>query len=110
MPRLNRHADVEERSIALHRAIAAKLRDDASLVVHARERLHAWLEEGLIHPHYADAWLELLDQPLETVANEIVSGSQRMRDLRQCTPFTDVLDPRERWRILEEVNRQMERP
>jgi|LauGreDrversion4_2_1035121.scaffolds.fasta_scaffold125330_2 hypothetical protein len=104
---MDRHELAEERSIALHRAVAACLRQDASVVVRARERLTTRQRNGTTHAFYVAAWLELLDGPLEALCAALVSGDERMRSLRQSTPFTFVVPPRERARIWKETKAQL---
>ncbi|MBX3187589.1 MAG: hypothetical protein KF819_11265 [Labilithrix sp.] len=90
----------EERSRALHRAVAEKIRADAGIVRSARERVLAWRAAGTTHPHYCDAWLEVLDSPPDALIAFLESDTERSRELRQASPFAGALDPRERWRIL----------
>jgi len=94
------HRTAELRSLALHRAIAARLRDDPEIVARARERVRA----GRSAAAYRDAWLELLARPIDEIADAIVADDERMRELRQATPFTFVIDPRERWQIWRRVS------
>jgi hypothetical protein len=90
------HRLAEERSIALHRVVAERVRVDASIVTRARERLARRAAERVTHPHYAAAWRDLLDGPIDRLCAALVSGDEVMRALRQCTPFTFVVSPRER--------------
>lgn len=106
----NPHRLAEERSIAYHRAIAVKLRADAELLEQARQRVEHWLETEQVHPHYAEGWRELLDQPFEEIEQRLEDPAEEMRALRQCTPFAGVLDPRERWRIWQETAERVGMP
>lgn len=99
----NPHRLAEARSLALHRAVAERLRMHPELLDRARQRVHSWLEDGTVARPYAEAWLALLRGTLEEVTAAIVDTGERARDLRQCSPFAGVLDPRERWRILRGV-------
>jgi hypothetical protein len=90
------HRTAERRSLALHRAIAARL--DASIISRARERL-----ARLSKNHYRECWELILTQPIEAVAAAIVRDDEEMRTLRQATPFTFVIDARERWQIWRSV-------
>lgn len=96
---VDRHRLVEARSLALHRAIAERLRADPSLIARARCRV----EQSATHPEYREAWLQLLARPLDELLEQLVADDERMRALRQTTPFTFVIGPRERWRIWREV-------
>jgi len=91
------HRQAELSSIALHQAVAERL--DAHVVAAAWQRL----EGAHLHPVWAQRWRVLLDLPLSALREKLVEDSQEMIDLRQCTPFAGVLDPRERWRILRSI-------
>ena len=93
------HHRLERRSLALHRAIAAKLRAQPELLAIARENLDRWSRLGSGTQPYWDEWRRLLDRPLEELLAAIEEDSQHMRDLRQSTPFAGVLEPKERWHI-----------
>lgn len=97
------HRLAERRSLALHRAIAERLRRDPSLLTAARARLERWAASGEIHPRYGQAWRELIAGPLEELCAALGRDDERMRALRQSTPFAGVIDPRTRWRIWAEV-------
>ena len=92
----------EERSIALHQAVADRLREDPVLVDRARERVDAWLAEGLVHRVYGEAWRDLLSGPFDRLLAVLTRDDDDARTLRQCSPFAGVLDPQTRWRILRE--------
>jgi hypothetical protein len=92
----------EERSIALHQAVAERLREDPGLIDRARDRVDAWLTEGLVHRVYGEAWRDLLSGPFDRLLAVLTRDDDDARTLRQCSPFAGVLDPRTRWRILRE--------
>lgn len=95
------HQRIDRRSLALHRAIADKLREDPSLIAIALENIERWTRLGSRSQPYWDAWREILRQPLPEILDLIVAESERMTALRQATPFAGVLTPRERWAIYE---------
>lgn len=94
------HQHAEERSLALHREVARRLRDRPELLDTARERVRSWLETGRVSPFWAEAWSEALDGTLDEVIARITDPSEHARDLRQTSPFAGALDPRVRWKIL----------
>ncbi len=102
------HRLAEERSLAYHRAVAARLRGEPSLLEVARRRVDAWIAAGGRSAPYARAWRELLDRPLPELEAFLVDPSERARELRQSTPFAGALDPRERWRLWAEVRARFE--
>jgi hypothetical protein len=93
----------EQRSLAMHRAIAERLASHPSLVEAARARVKGWLETGAVHPTYARAWDAILREPFDRIAQALVDESEQGRALRQVSPFAGALAPRERWRIRREV-------
>lgn len=99
------HALAEARSIAMHRAIADRLRDEPALLGDVRVRLEGWLRQG--RP-YAAAWAHLVDGDREQLFAAMVDTSEAARAMRQSTPFAGLLDPRTRWRIHAEVREQVE--
>jgi hypothetical protein len=56
MPPVDLHRLGEERSIAMHRAIAEKIASEPALLEAARARVRSWLQTGAVHATYARAW------------------------------------------------------
>ena len=106
---MNAHRLAEERSLALHRAVADKLASDPETLERARARVRHWLKSAEVSPHWARAWDEVLSRPLSEIRAFLVNESEEARALRQVTPFAGVIDPRTRWRIWREVRETMER-
>ena len=102
----NPHRLAEERSIAYHRALASKIEGDPSILEMARKRVGGWIQDGSVHSFYATAWHDLLGLPLGELQARLVDTGQKMRDMRQCTPFAGGLDPRERWEIWRRVGEE----
>jgi len=102
------HRLAEERSLAYHRAVAARLLADPALVDRARARVSTWLTSGDVHAEYARAWERILGASVHSIASSITDDSQEARALRQTTPFAGVVPPRERWAIWREVRRTAE--
>lgn len=97
----NPHRIAEARSLALHHEVARRIREHPELLDGIRARVAAWLGDGSVARPYARAWWEILAGDLERILEAIVDPSERGRDLRQCTPFAGIVDPRTRWRILD---------
>ena len=89
-----------ERSLALHREVAERLRREPELLNAARERVERWLAEGSVHATWAESWKSILDAGLEAVIEVLTDTDPAAHDLRQVSPFAGVLDPRTRWKIL----------
>jgi hypothetical protein len=96
------HRLAEERSLALHRAVAERLRAHPERLDEARARVRRWLERGDVARPCAEAWDRVL-AVLEDVCRFLVDEGERARALRQATPFSGVVDPRTRWRIWRDV-------
>lgn len=93
------HARIDARSLAMHRAIAAKLLANPDLLAIARDNLTRWTTSAGRSQPYVDAWGKLLDKPIEELVALIQEDTEFMRAMRQTSPFAGVLTPRERWRI-----------
>lgn len=96
---MDSHVRAEDRSLRLHAAVAERLLREPALVESARKRVERWLSDGSVARPYAEAWLRLLDAPLDELVAALHERSERMHDLRQVSPFAGVLDARTRWRV-----------
>jgi hypothetical protein len=99
MGALKGHERIDRRSLALHAAIAEKLRDRPELMDIARDNLDRWSQSVGRSQPYWDAWREILSLPLPEILELLTEDSERMRAMRQATPFAGVLEPAERWAI-----------
>jgi hypothetical protein len=61
------HERIDRRSLALHHAIAEKLRAQPSLIGIAHENLERWAATAGRSTPYLDEWRRILDGPLEDV-------------------------------------------
>lgn len=100
------HIRIEERSIALHRAVADRIRKNHKLMREAEQNLQRYLQqsfsEGKTPTRSLLEWQELLEnKSLEEILEFMVSDSERARRMRQSSPFAGILSPQERWRIYE---------
>lgn len=95
-------------SLALHEAIAERLRADPDRVLsHARRNL-ARLRQVHAHGHsdlWLDRWQALLDGPLDRLLAVMVDPGQEARDLRQSNPFAGVLSPQEHRAVVRSTRR-----
>ena len=95
----NGHARIDARSLAMHRAIAGKIRMSPELMGIAKENLRRWRGTAGRSEPYLDAWSELLAKPLGEALELLEQDSETMRAMRQASPFAGVLSPKERWEI-----------
>ena len=100
---MDRHRTAELRSLAYHRAIAARLTDDPTIVTRAGARLDRAVRAGTSHPHYVAIWRALLALPVAELVRALGDDSEAMTAARQATPFTGVLTARERWALWRSV-------
>ncbi|MBS1856694.1 MAG: hypothetical protein JST11_15100 [Acidobacteria bacterium] len=96
------HQRIDRRSLALHRAIAEKLRGNPALLEIARDNLARWSSRDNHSQPYFDEWRRILEKPLPEILRVLEEDSERAAALRQATPFAGVLAPKERWAIYAE--------
>lgn len=97
------HRDIDKRSLAFGRAIAARLQEHPEFVVRARLTILRWMETCSPRSQLAlEEWLAALDGPIEGVLALLTSPDERATRLRQSNPFTGVLSSPERNQILRE--------
>lgn len=61
--RVDSHRLAEIRSLALHREVARRLREEPRLLGPVERRVDDWIETGQVSAYYANAWKELLEGP-----------------------------------------------
>ena len=93
------------RSLAFHRAIAEKLRENPGLVSVAFDNIARWTRLGYGRSGWAlyDRWKELLNGPFEILLEKLTEDSDSMQQLRQATPFAGILTNSERSEIIEQT-------
>jgi len=104
---MNLHELAEERSLAYHRAVAARIREHPEILAEARRRVATWIVEAGRSRHHAATWREILERPVDEILRFLVDPGEEARELRQSTPFAGFIDARERWRIWREVRERM---
>lgn len=107
MPRLTRE---DRRSLAFHHAIAQILRKKPAAVI-ARagcnlERL-ARLHRG--PRKLFEQWQAWLALPIEELVSNILDPLPEAREMRQVSPFSGVLKPQDRVRILRQFRKELAR-
>lgn len=98
---------VEEKSLAIHREIAARLLSEQSATLQkARSNLNKLRASDRGHAAgLLDQWDDLLDQPLDEIVTAMLARTHLGIDLRQMTPFAGVLTDAERRKALRSVPR-----
>ena len=93
------HAGVDARSLALARAVAARIDADPNRagLERARSVCRRWCDMG-VEP--AREWMEILDRKeWPGIRDVLLDESDEGRRRRQNSPFCGILTPRERWTI-----------
>ncbi len=102
------HEEIDRRSIALHRRVAERLRQDPSLLKVARANLERWRTRSRAGDLAADSvrqWQEILDtRSLEELCDLLVRDDEDATRLRQSSPFAGVLTAAEVWEIKRRFN------
>lgn len=98
--RLSGHTRIEARSLAMHRAIAGKVRKNPRLLEAAGENIRRWRRQGVDVTAFAE-WEAILERGVEETVRVLTDPSENAARLRQSTPFTGVLTPKERRRFFE---------
>jgi type II secretory pathway component PulL len=94
------HEWIDQRSLALHEAVAAKLEGQPALISVARRNLERWLRVN--ETAALLEWRRLLDVlSMPDLLALLCSPGEDAARLRQSSPFAGVLSPRERQSILD---------
>lgn len=93
------HEWIDQRSLALHEAVAARLKAQPQLLEVARANLRRWLAAR--PAAVLREWQRLLDSlPLPQLVQLLRSPEEEAVRLRQSSPFAGILSPAERQAIL----------
>lgn len=95
------HRFIEERSIALHALVAKKLSSNPSLINEVIEYTNKLCTSHPSSAFYFRKWLLLLHGDRDILFAKLVEDSEEMCAMRQSSPFSGVLKPKERWEIYE---------
>lgn len=94
------HEWIDQRSLALHQAVATKLEAQPDLLEVARANLERWLANSSAAT--LQEWRRLLNSlPLPELLALLRSSGEQAARLRQSSPFAGLLSPTERQAILD---------
>ena len=98
------HEWIDQRSLAMGRAIAGKVRAQPALLQIAKDNLKRWMQQHQPDvPLVLNEWQEILTQwPIERVLDLLTSDDENARRLRQSSPFAGILSQAERRSIFDE--------
>ena len=93
------HQQIDERSLALARAVIEKIEADPQRADLARARAvcRRWYQREPA-PVFGE-WLKILEKPWPEIRGILGDESERGQRLRQSDPFCGILTPKERWAI-----------
>ncbi len=99
------HKDQDQRSLDIHRFLAARLQEEPHRLADLRAQWEYWL--GLPHfscsELYSNAWLTAIDKGVDAVVRLATDSSDFGQAVRQCSPMGVLWrSPKERWRFLRE--------
>jgi hypothetical protein len=95
------HSRVDERSLAMHRLVAEKVRANPALLDRARENLRRWQKTDGSPSLTLAEWENILNNPASQVAEFLEERSEKAARLRQSSPFAGILTDAERRSIYE---------
>ena len=97
------HQEIDQRSLALHRLVAERVRRDPASFERARATLARWRRSVCIASQpYLEEWERLMNQGVEACLAVAVEDSPRAAALRQSSPFSGILTNRERFSFLKQ--------
>lgn len=101
-----KHQVIDARSLELHRRIAAKIRRNPALLAIPKNNIKRWLSQG--HGDTNSAlyeWQKILRKPLDKILAILTTDDEEGCRLRQSSPFTGVLTPKERTKIFQKYEK-----
>jgi hypothetical protein len=101
------HAQIDARSLALHRLVAEKVRREPQRFVRAGAILARWRREVCANTQpYLEEWERLFHEGMEQALKVATEDSERADALRQSSPLACVLTPAERVAFLKDWRRE----
>jgi hypothetical protein len=95
------HREIDARSLAMHRLIVEKVRREPALLEAAKATLARWRSTGDTSTQlYDEQWERALTDGVDATARVALEESERGDAMRQCSPFSSILTPKERFAFL----------
>jgi hypothetical protein len=104
------HMRIDERSLAMHRLVARKLRAIPALLDEARDNLRRWQKMKGSPMLTLSEWEDILNGSASRVAEFLEERSERATRLRQSSPFAGILTDAERQAIYESYSTRTYHP
>ena len=100
----------DRRSLAYHQVITQRLRHDFdSILRRAKKNLVKMKSRSPGAKLLFDLWGDWLELPPEELSLRLLDASMISRDMRQVSPFSGVLTPKERFQILKQFHKDSTR-
>ena len=100
------HQQLDERSLAMHRLVAKRIRENPELFDKARATLGRWRSTVSVGSQpYLKLWDDVMNEGIEACLDLAVENSERATALRQASPFAGILTDEERLTFLRTWNR-----
>jgi len=96
------HESTDRISLELACCVAARLRQDPSLLQIGRDNLQRWKRLNASAPSLLECyseWEKILERPLEEICAILCSDSEESQRLRQNSPFAGLLSAQEVWEL-----------
>lgn len=98
---MSSHQEIDQRSLALHRMLAEKIRQDPALFENVKRTLAHWRKTVCANSQpYLEEWQRLVDLGTEECLAVATEDSERANAMRQSSPFCGILTNVERWEFL----------
>jgi hypothetical protein len=95
------HQEIDQRSLAMHRLVASKVRQNPQLFLKVQGTLARWRQTVCeASQPYLQEWERLMGQGMDACLAVAVEDSPRADALRQASPFAGVLSHHERFQFL----------
>ena len=95
------HQEIDQRSLALHRLLTEKIRQDPALFENVKRTLARWRKTVCTNSQpYLEEWQRLVDLGIEECLAVATEDSERATAMRQASPFCGILSEEERREFL----------
>lgn len=101
------HSEIDQRSLAMHKLVAQKVRADTGLLLQARATLDRWNTH--VSPRtfdYLNEWRKLMDSGVDAVLLVATEDSEHAAAMRQASPLACLLTNQERFALLKQWKAQ----
>lgn len=103
------HLQIDQRSLAMHRLMADKIRRHPALFDNVKSTLSGWRASVCQSSQpYLEEWERLVQQGMEACLAVAEENSERATAMRQASPFCKVLTNKERFAFLNSWSQQHE--